>query len=389
MCLELQLEREKEYGLVLEGGGARGAYQIGAWKALKEAHISIKGIAGTSVGALNGALVCMDDLKRAEEIWENISYSRVMDVDDEQMALLMNFGLRQLSELHPGELIAAAGRIFKNRGFDIGPLKELIDFVVDEEAIRNSPRELFTVTYSMSERKSMVVDLKEAPPGQMADFLLASAYLLGFRRERLGGKYYMDGARANNVPVDVLLERGYKDVIVVRIYGLGVDTERRLLVPEDVSLYHIAPRQDLGGILEFDGKRARKNKMLGYFDAKRMLYGLQGRWYYLDAPEPEAFYFQLLLKDGGGLLSLLGLSWDENITLLGLRSMTEKLFLEAAALLKLKDSWDYRDLYLGILEELAKRCRISRFAVYRPGELLTLIYEKIRQGNLLDSAETT
>ena len=42
---------EKEYGIVLEGGGARGAYQIGVWKALREAGMKIKGVAGTSVGA--------------------------------------------------------------------------------------------------------------------------------------------------------------------------------------------------------------------------------------------------------------------------------------------------------------------------------------------------
>lgn len=35
--MELKLDTNKEYGLVLEGGGAKGAYQIGAWKALKEA----------------------------------------------------------------------------------------------------------------------------------------------------------------------------------------------------------------------------------------------------------------------------------------------------------------------------------------------------------------
>ena len=59
--MELKLDINKEYGLVLEGGGAKGAYQIGAWKALKEAGIRIKGIAGTSVGALNGALIAMDE----------------------------------------------------------------------------------------------------------------------------------------------------------------------------------------------------------------------------------------------------------------------------------------------------------------------------------------
>ena len=80
--MELQIDASKEYGIVLEGGGARGAYQVGAWKALKEAGISIKGISGASVGALNGALMCMDDLEKAEYIWENITYSKVMDVED-------------------------------------------------------------------------------------------------------------------------------------------------------------------------------------------------------------------------------------------------------------------------------------------------------------------
>ena len=49
------LDLTKEYGLVLDGGGARGAYQIGAWKALREAGVKIEAVAGTSVGALNGA----------------------------------------------------------------------------------------------------------------------------------------------------------------------------------------------------------------------------------------------------------------------------------------------------------------------------------------------
>lgn len=62
--IKLQLDLSKEYGIVLEGGGAKGAYQIGAWRALREAGIRIKGAAGTSVGALNGALICMDDFER-------------------------------------------------------------------------------------------------------------------------------------------------------------------------------------------------------------------------------------------------------------------------------------------------------------------------------------
>ena len=70
--MEIAIDITKEYGLVLEGGGARGAYQIGAWHALQEAGVKINAVAGTSVGALNAALICMGDLEIAEDIWKNI-----------------------------------------------------------------------------------------------------------------------------------------------------------------------------------------------------------------------------------------------------------------------------------------------------------------------------
>ncbi len=49
------IDLTREYGVVLEGGGAKGAYQIGVWKALLEYGVKIKAVAGVSVGALNGA----------------------------------------------------------------------------------------------------------------------------------------------------------------------------------------------------------------------------------------------------------------------------------------------------------------------------------------------
>lgn len=73
--MELKLDRNKTYGLALEGGGAKGAYQIGAWKALREAGIHFSAVSGTSVGALNGAMIVMDDLEKAENVWNNIHFS--------------------------------------------------------------------------------------------------------------------------------------------------------------------------------------------------------------------------------------------------------------------------------------------------------------------------
>lgn len=361
--MKLQLDKRRFYGIVLEGGGARGAYQIGAWKALKEAGIEIKGAAGTSVGALNGALICMDDLEKAEKIWENIRYSQVMDVDDHMMEMLREWTLKSGPSIPIPEIWGRIRRLLRDRGFDITPLRDLIRRTVDEQAIRSSNRELYAVTYSLTEKHPLVVDIKEVPEGEICDMLMASAYLIGFKQEKLGGKYYMDGGRVNNVPVDVLIDRGYEDIIVLRIYGYGVDTERRLQVPEGVNLYHVAPRQDLGGILEFDRKKARKNMLLGYFDAMRMLYGLEGRIYYLDAPEGEEYYFARLMAEAGQL--------TKNSR--PLRCYTEEIFPETAAKLGLKEGWDYKELYLALLEKRAKKCRLCRFAIYTPNQLLEAV----------------
>ena len=269
--MEPKLDLTKEYGLVLEGGGAKGAYQIGAWRALKEAGVKIRGVSGTSVGALNGALICMDDLEKAEKLWANISYSQVMDVDDALMRRL--FDKSQMTGELWRETLKEVFRLLGEGGMDIAPLRRLIERAADEERIRASRQELYAVTYCLTDHCPVVADIKSLPKGEIAQMLLASAYLPGFKREKIGGKYYTDGCRTNNVPVDVLIDRGYKDIIVIRIYGVGVDTEKHLRVPEDVRLYHIAPQVSLGGILEFDGRKARRNLALGYADARRLLYG--------------------------------------------------------------------------------------------------------------------
>ncbi|MEG7530608.1 MAG: patatin-like phospholipase family protein [Hungatella sp.] len=376
--VELKLDLTKEYGIVLEGGGAKGSYQVGAWKALREAGVRIKGIAGASVGTLNGALMCMDDLDKAEYIWENISYSKVMDVDDDVIENVIKMDLKALNLRN---LIEDGKRILKDKGFDITPLKTLIDETVDEEKIRKSDRELYIVTYSVSDRKLLTVDLKEAPEGEIGDMLMASAYFPAFRSEKLNGKRYMDGGGWNNVPISVLLDHDYKDIIIIRIYGLGFDSEKVTMVPEDVKVIHIAPKQDLGGILEFDKKRAKKNILLGYYDAKRVLYGLYGRWYYMDASHPESYYFDQLMAQLEFFKTYFAeeAEWMDSAYPEGYRRYTEYWFPNLAIALKLREDWDYKALYIGILENIAKSLQINRFQIYTPEELMEQIQKKLKR----------
>lgn len=352
--MELMLDLSKEYGIVLDGGGARGAYQIGAWKALKEAGIKINAVAGTSVGALNGALICMDDVKAAEKIWREMAFSKVMDVDDDWMERLFS------RENKFTEVIAELWKTLSDGGVDITPLRNMIHEVVDEEKIRSSGKELCLLTFSLTDLKELDLDLNDIPEGMLEDFLLASAYLLGFKNEKLHGKRYIDGGVFNNVPLESLIKRGYTDIIEIRIFGPG--REPRVKLPDSIQKYQIGPRVGLGSIIDFESKRSRQNLKIGYFDALRILYGLEGIMYYIQQIHDQA--------------------WFEH----QLRDMGDMERAEAAFVLKLPLAFSVKELYMAMLEASAKQLHILKYRVYTTDELYECTkrqYEKLKdKGNL-------
>ena len=365
------LDTEKEYGLVLEGGGAKGAYQIGAWKALKEAGIRIKGIAGTSVGALNGALICMGDLEKAESLWENISYSQIMSVDDKVMEDI--FKQKKISRDALKDMMdyISAG------GVDITPLKELIAECVDEEKIQNSPMDLYIHTFSVDEMRDLNVDLKGIEPELIKGFLLASSYIFPiFKSEKLHGKTYIDGGAINNVPIDTLIEKEYKDILVVRIFGIG--REKKVKIPEDTTIYTIAPTVSLGSILDFNPKRSKIHLKRGYFDTMRVIYGLAGKIYYIDEQEKECYYLRQLTELSQDIYVYLAdvykLELQESRAV---RNLTEIILPVIAEEMKLSKEWSYRELYLSILEATAKICRIQKYKIYTLQELQDKVREKL------------
>ena len=340
------IDLEKTYGIVFDGGGARGAYQIGAWKAMREAGVKISTVAGTSVGALNGALVCMGDLERAEKIWEKITFSRVMDVDDQIMQELFD---RKLP-LH--EAIHEVLTVIKNGGVDVTPLRELIHEMVDEEKIRQSKIAFYLLTFSLSDMKELELGIEDIPEGLLEDFLLASAYLLGFKNEELHGKKYMDGGVINNVGRlwEHLVGARDLDIIEVRIFGPG--REPRVYLPDDVTVYEIAPRVKLGSIIEFQEKRSRQNMKIGYYDAKRVIYGLAGTIYYIEQTKEEWYYEKKF------------------------EGLAEHDRREIAFWLKLPLRTKEAELYLAMLEASAKYLHVPKYRIYTEEELFDLVKEK-------------
>ena len=90
------------------------------------------------------------------------------------------------------------------------------------------------------------------------------------------------------MPLDSLVDRGYENIIVLRIFGIG--REKRVKIPEETNILTIEPRVDLGNIIDFNHKKNVRNMKIGYYDAKRMVYGLKGKFFYIEENQVECYY---------------------------------------------------------------------------------------------------
>lgn len=355
--MELKIDNSKTYAIALEGGGAKGGYEIGVWQALDEAGIKYNAVSGTSVGALNGGLMAMRDLPRAIDAWNNMKLGKVIELDEEQEENLSrafngDIGLDDVQRLIPEAL-----EIIKNRGLDVAPLRAWVREVVDAKAIKESDVELYIATVSITDRKALEVKVNDLPEDQICDMLLASAYHPTFRLEKLGGKFYTDGGFVDTLPLHALVTNGYKDIIAVRIPGIGHN--RRFKMPDDVNVTYIATNADLGGVLNFDAEQSRRDMAIGYLDAKRVLYGLYGKHYYIERSMTDREALNMLL--------------DSLETGMNLRQFCERDLPRVAR--HLDAEGDYYELLIAVLEDAAAKQNIDNMRIYKDTELVAKLEE--------------
>lgn len=265
--------RELSYrtGLVLGGGGAKGAYQIGVWRALRECNVQFSLISGTSVGALNGGLILQDNFRLAEEMWQDITTQQILlmpdSVEDDSEGYSMNQLLSGLQKLTKTAI--------QSKGVSTDPLYRLIKELMSPEDIFNSEKEFFIVTTATPNMEETVVSLKDMTEESFSKWLLASSsFFPAMAACLIGETYYVDGGYRNNVPKDVLLEAGATELIVVDVKGPGVTKSTK--VPSEIVELEISSQWGLGNVLLFDGKRSSWNMKLGYLETMKTLGEYQG-----------------------------------------------------------------------------------------------------------------
>jgi NTE family protein len=264
---------KQKFALVLGGGGARGAYQVGAWKALRELGYRFEAIIGTSVGCLNMAFIAQDDLDFALDTWYTITPQKIVNIPHE----LFHDGRFHINRKTISIMREIQHDFIESRGFDTAPLKKLINGFVNEDAIRKSGIDIGIETYDLNTMKPVELFLEDIEPGMLTRYMLASSSLPGFKTTKIKGNQFADGGLYDNVPFNLARKRGYTNLIVIDVSGWGI-TRKPLI--EGAQVIYIKNSINIGSVIDFRARLARQNIELGYLDTMRIFGKVSGTHYF-------------------------------------------------------------------------------------------------------------
>lgn len=283
-------------GLVLPGGGARGAYQVGVLKAIAEMSPQKKSpfevVTGVSVGSINAAAVASHStdfksgMKRMEAMWRHLHAHDVYRTDFG--AVLMNIG-HWLSAI----LLGGLGNENPISIFDNTPLKKLLDQRIDykaiEEAIKQEDLRALAVTASgltsghaitfFQGQESLVGWERTRRVGwhetiKTKHLIASSALPFVFRAQNVGNEYFCDGSLRLTAPLSPAIRLGAERILVIGARDMGPNP-----LPETPSQAELPSLGEIGGYmldivfsdnLDSDIERmTRINKTLEHLSAKK------------------------------------------------------------------------------------------------------------------------
>ena len=367
-------------GLVLEGGGTKGAYQIGAYEALRDLGIKITGIAGTSIGALNGAFIAQGDFEAMKDIWVNYDYKSFMDIDEDTYERYKNIEMKA-KNLH--DVVDLMNKARKKQGIDITPLRKLLEEKIDEYKIRKSNIDFgITTAYWDGKIFPQLLYVEDIPRGRLVDYLIASASLPIFDLDKLDDKLYLDGMFSDNIPINMLAQRGYDDIVVIRLVDdfLG---KRIINKYNNLNLKVIVPSQSLGGSLNKDKDHMESNIKLGYLDTMKAYKRYDGVKYFfnLDCKYNEDYCFKKissLSEDTiNDLCYLLNIKKE-----VSRRVLMENIVPKIIDILELDKDSSYKDIFYSIYERKLEENNINRIELYDFNKVVQLCNEQMTEDKL-------
>lgn len=247
--------------IVFAGGGSKGAYQIGVWKALNELEESFDIATGTSIGAVNAAFYVQRDYGAAEEMWSNLDVSSVMvNGINFEKSFEAIFGQRD-------QLIPFIKTYVNKKGADVTPFLDKLKYYFDADKFFGSDIDygLITVKYPSFEPRE-VIKTQMTDREKAWQWIAASAAAFPvFPAFEIDGQEYVDGGYFDNIPVATAFKLGAERVTVI---DLKPDRVHMGYIRHPWIRY-IKPSRDLGTFLNFEKDALNFSMTLGYNDCMK------------------------------------------------------------------------------------------------------------------------
>lgn len=270
--------------IVLSGGGAKGAYQIGVWKALKKMHLKYDIVTGTSAGALNGAFMTQKDYYKAISMWENINFDMVLDAQIKG-DFKTTTGKKQIIKDYIKELISDDGI-----GMNVSKLENTVDKYINPRKFYNSNVDFGLVTVNLSNLKPITLTKKEIPEEKLKDYLMASATCFpAFKIKDIDNEKYIDGGYYDNLPINLAIDMGADNIIAVDLGTIGI---KKRIKNKNIKVTTIVPKNDLGSFLIFDSYYSKKAIRFGYNDTMKIFKRLEGNKYTFKKNQLDYLYYK-------------------------------------------------------------------------------------------------
>lgn len=252
-------------GLVLSGGGSKGAYEVGAFIALKKLHKKVDIVTGTSIGAINGMFIAQRDLRGALRLWNSISFKKLYD--ENEFTVLEDDKLSKIYAEY-------AKGFINDGGLDIYKMKVIFDKMFKPQRFFSSGIDYGIVTYNLSKYRPVIKMKKDLTKDNLKDYVLASASCYpAFRPYPIDGDLYIDGGYYDNIPINLAIDMGADEVIAIDLRAVGF---KKNIKDKSVLVTYIAPRNNIGSFLVFDKNQARKSIKFGYNDTMKTFGKLDG-----------------------------------------------------------------------------------------------------------------
>lgn len=290
----LRMDHQLNCGIVLGGGGAKGAFQLGVWKWLEE-HGGIDrftGIAGASVGALNSLLFAQGDYSKAESLWMSMKDG---DLVRPNKNLPKSIGKALFGRAFQGNtalnqyllnvLTTVSSNLEKNAGlFSKKNYETIVRENISLEALQKKLTFVSLSAITMIDVQNLTgrdsalsaeysyLDPQCVDPLEMnVRKVLASAAFPGaYTPVKIDGRLCIDGGALDNAPVFPLVNAGYRDILVIHLSRNREEFSKSLerTVPseelEGVQLWHVWPQESLGNLFEINPELTQKRINAGY-----------------------------------------------------------------------------------------------------------------------------